>query len=299
MKKGFIYIILAGVLWGTTGLFVHYLSPYGFTSVQLTCARIGVSFLCLLVYALIADKDIFRARWLHILLSCLVGACTFLSSYFYFSSIQQTSTSTAVMLLYTAPIYVMIFSVFFFGEGLTSLKLVAVGLMLMGCCFVSGVIGGLKFDLMGIIMGVLSGIAYAAYSILTKICMRKGANPLSVSFYSALSAFVLALCFSKPLGIITCTAKEPLIILPLLLGLGVATYVLPYLFTTLSLKQLPAGTVSALSVIEPMSATIFGMIAFGEIPDLLSAFGIILTLASVLLFGLAEGGKSRKQDKHK
>ena len=34
--KAFIFIIVAGILWGTSGIFVNYLAPYGFTSMQMT-----------------------------------------------------------------------------------------------------------------------------------------------------------------------------------------------------------------------------------------------------------------------
>ena len=45
-KRAFTFVILASILWGTSGLFVYALSPLGFTSAQMTFARGSVSFLC-------------------------------------------------------------------------------------------------------------------------------------------------------------------------------------------------------------------------------------------------------------
>ncbi|MBR5505295.1 MAG: hypothetical protein IKV73_03205 [Clostridia bacterium] len=42
-KQAFIFIILAGLLWGTSGIFVHYLAPFGFSSLQLVFFRTVVS----------------------------------------------------------------------------------------------------------------------------------------------------------------------------------------------------------------------------------------------------------------
>ena len=55
-----LYIILAGVLWGTSGIFVHYLAPLGFTSYQMTATRAIVSFLCILTYVLCRNRSLLR-----------------------------------------------------------------------------------------------------------------------------------------------------------------------------------------------------------------------------------------------
>ena len=58
-NKAFLFIILAGILWGTSGIFVHYLAPLGFTSMQMTATRASVSFLCMLGYVLVRNRRLF------------------------------------------------------------------------------------------------------------------------------------------------------------------------------------------------------------------------------------------------
>ena len=175
MKKlAFIYIILAGIAWGTSGIFVTLLSPYGFTSPQLTSIRATVSLVAIGFYILIKEKNAFKATPKELFLFLGSGITLFGTSTCYYVSMQATSISTAVVLMYTAPVIVMIYSVAFLGEKLTKLKTISVLLMVIGCGLVSGIIGGLKFDLIGILIGMLSGICYSAYNILTKIQMEKG-----------------------------------------------------------------------------------------------------------------------------
>ena len=153
-KTAFLLILLAGVLWGTSGIFAHYLYPYGFSPLELVFCRAILSFLLLAVYILIRDRRLLLIRPKELPLLLLVGLGIFGTASLYYTSMAMTSVSTAVILMYTAPVYVLFLSVLFLGERLSRLKLASVGLMLLGCCFVSGIIGGLRFDALGLLAGV-------------------------------------------------------------------------------------------------------------------------------------------------
>jgi len=294
-QKAFIFVILAGVLWGTSGIFVHYLSPFGFSSIQMSAVRGGVSFVILALYALVRDRSLFRVNLKHLLLFALNGIALFGTASCYFFSMQATSISTAVVLMYMAPIYVTVFSVLFLGERFSAVKAVSVACMLVGCALVSGIVGGLKADAFGIGMGVLSGICYGSYNIITKIAMRSGAKPLSATVYTFFFMFVIAFSVSEPLKIAECAAKDPAITLPLMLGIGIFTFIMPYVLYTLALKELPAGTASALSIVEPMSASLFGIFLFSEPVTVFSVCGILLILFAVFMFGKAEGSADKQK----
>lgn len=287
-KRAFVYIIIAGILWGTSGIFVNALSPHGFSSLQITALRGTVSCVCMAIYVLIRDRGLFRVIPGQLLLFAAIGVALFGTSSCYFLSMQMTSISTAVVLMYMAPVYVMVWSVLFFGEKLSRLKLVAVASMLVGCCLVSGVVGGLKFDVVGILFGVLSGVSYGAYNILTKIAMRRNCHPETTTFYSILIMAGIALAVSRPHEMAITVGKEPLVLVPWILALGIVTHVIPYLLYTLSMKTLPAGTASALGIVEPMAATVFSVAIFHEELSVYSVMGIVLILLAVFLLGKAE-----------
>lgn len=281
--RAFIFIILAGIMWGTSGIFVHMLEPFGFSSLHMTFFRAIVAFLSMAVYTLLKDKNAFRVKLKELILYFFIGLSFFGTASCYYFSMQATSISTAVVLMYLAPVIVMIYSVMFMGEKMTALKTVSLLAMMTGCCFVSGIIGGLRFDFFGIAMGVLSGISYAAYNIFTKIAMKNKCNEKSVIVFCFLSASLISLCCLNPIEIIELINKDVLLVLPMILGLGIITCVLPYFLYTLALKELNAGTASALGIVEPMSATVFSVLIFHEELTIFPLIGIILIIGATLL----------------
>lgn len=282
-KSGLIYIILASVLWGTSGLFVDHLAPYGMTSLQMTFIRGLVAFACMGIFVLISDRSMIKTNFKEILLFIGSGCSFFLTASSYYQSMQLTSVSTAVVLMYTAPIFVMIYSTAFLGEKLNPLKLIAVIGMIAGCSLVSGIIGGFKVDAVGIAIGFLSGISYASYNIITKIQMQKGINPVKANFYCFLFSMIVGMVASKPVGIIDCISQNSPVVISLSIGMGIFACILPYFFYTMALREIPVGTASSLGILEPMAATILSVLILGESLSLYSAMGIILILGSVFL----------------
>lgn len=287
-KISFILIVVAGILWGTSSLFVHFLKPYGFSSLQMTFMRSIVSLTVIFIYVFLKDKRLFKAKPKELLLFAGSGISFFATASFYYISMQMTTVSTAVVLMYIAPILVMIYSVTFLGENLTTLKTASVVSMLVGCFLVSGIIGDMKYDALGIIMGVMSGVSYSAYNIITKIHMKTGSNPITATFYCFLFAMVIGIFICEPESIPILIAKNPQKAIPLAVGVGLCTCVVPYFLYTLSLRNLPVGTAAALGIIEPMSATVFSVAILGEHLDILPLVGIVLILASVFLLGKSE-----------
>ena len=205
-----------------------------------------------------------------------------------FSSLQMTSSATAVVLMYTAPVIVMVYSVLFFGERMTKLKFVALVAMLIGCCLVAGVISGLKFNLLGIAFGALSGISYSAYNIITKISMSRGAHPVTATFYAFLCAEILSVFISKPAGIIENISGDVWRVLPMIFLFGIATCILPYFLYTVGIRDLPAGTATSLGIIEPMAATVLSAVFLNQMPDVFSIIGVVLILGVIALLGRQE-----------
>lgn len=287
-NRGFIYIVIAGILWGTSGIYFNLLSGYGFKPIDMTAMRGGVALFAMPLYVLITDRKLFRVTLKELILFSLGGTMIFMTAWLYYEAIKASSVSTAVILMYTAPIFVMIYSVVFLGEKLTRIKTAAIFLVLCGCALVSGITGGISFSLAGILLGLLSGLTYSAYIILTKIGAIKGYNSVSSSLYCFIVMGIIALASVNRSEFISVCAQNPAVIVPLIIGIGLFTCVVPYFLCTLALKSIPAGTAASLSVIEPMSATVFSVVFFHEHLSIPSFFGIILILSAVLLLSKAE-----------
>ncbi len=89
-KLSFFFIIIAGLAWGTSPIFVNYLAPYGITSLQMTAVRGTVSFLCMLIYVLTTNRKLLKTSIRDLFLYFFIGLTLFGTAYFYFTSMQLT-----------------------------------------------------------------------------------------------------------------------------------------------------------------------------------------------------------------
>ena len=282
-NKGLWCIVLAGLLWGTSGIFVHYLAPLGITSLQMTAVRGVVSLLAIGIYILIADRKFFKVQLKDIPLHIGSGLGMFLTASCYYTSMQLTSVATSVVLMYTAPLFVAVYSILFLKEKFTALKGVSILGMFFGCCLVSGMIGGMKYNLAGILIGLVSGISYSAYNIITKIEMNRKINPLTATFYCYVFMAFFAVLSSSPQKLIAIISNNSWTLIISLAALGVITSASPYFLYTIGMKNLPAGVASSLGIMEPLAATLYSVILFGEVLNVYQIIGIVFILCSTVL----------------
>ncbi len=248
----------------------------------MTAIRGVISAICISTYTLIYNKSLFKTSFKNLCLMSCSGIAMFLTAFCYYSSMQASSVSTAGVLMYTSSVFVMLYSVIFLGEKLNAIKITAIIFMLTGCALVSGIVGGLKFSFIGIALGLLSGITYSVYNIISKIQMNNNCEPLTISVYCFIIMAIFSLIFSNPKEIITIASNNPPYIF-LMIGCGVCTFVLPYFLFTLALKYLPAGTASSLSIIEPLAATLLSVTILNEKLTIFSAIGVILIVSAVFM----------------
>lgn len=282
-NAGPLLIILAGCFWGSMGIFVRKLSEYGLSPIQIVALRITVAALAFSLLLLIKDRSGFRIalRDLPLFLGLGLGSILFFTVC-YFSAITMMPLSTAAILLYTSPIWIMLMSVLFFREKLNRNKLIALALAFAGCVFVSGISGG-GLTVTGLLLGLGSGIGYGLYSILGTIALRKY-SPYTVTTYTFLIAAAGSWFVCSPADLISrFAAGNPVEITLFSCLTGLVTAVIPFLAYTLGLRTVEASKAGILATIEPMVATLVGMIVFSEPLTLLSGLGIVLILTAVIL----------------
>ncbi|HYL80182.1 MAG TPA: DMT family transporter, partial [Candidatus Acidoferrum sp.] len=98
-----------------------------------------------------------------------------LNFWMYFSAVKYTTLAVAITLLYTYPAFVALLSALFLGERLTSVKLGAIAVTLIGSALVAQVYATdlLRVNLRGILFGMMTGLSMAAYSIFGKRAMSR------------------------------------------------------------------------------------------------------------------------------
>ena len=281
-------ILLAGILWGTIGLFVRALSQTGLSSLQLVFLRSAITAVALFFYLLLFCRQALRIAWRDLWIFMGTGILSILFfSVCYFSTIQMAELSIAAVLLYTAPVFVMLFSLGFFQEKLNVRKILALLCCLMGCALVSGVLGASRLTLPALITGLLSGLGYSLYSVFGKFAVQKGYGALTTTFYTFLISAIAALPFVG-LGEIPQKLALQGGSLLLIVLMGLFTSVIPYLLYTYGLWATAPAKASILASVEPVAAMLFGSIFFGEKLTLSSLAGMALVLAAVALLSPKE-----------
>ena len=288
--NGTFLIILAGIFWGSMGIFVRGLGNLaGFTSIQIASLRLIVAAITFALILLRKDVKGFKIalKDLPLFLGLGLGSVLFFATC-YFTAIQMMTLSVAAILLYTSPIWVMLMSLLFFREKMTKNKLLALAVSFLGCILVSGIGSGeTNVTISGILIGLGSGIGYGLYSILGTIALHKYST-YTVTTYTFIIAAIgsVFLCSLPDLWhkITVCTRKPYLCILITLTGL--VTAVIPFLCYTLGLEQIEASRAAILATIEPMVATLIGVVVFHECLTLMSGIGIICIIAAIVLLNL-------------
>ena len=283
-KIDIILIVIAACFWGSMGIFVRRLSAFGFNSIQIVSIRVTLAALIFCIFLLVRERSGFMIslRDIPLFLGLGLGSILFFTVC-YFAAITIMPLSTAAILLYTSPIWIMLMSAVFFHEKINGRKIIALILAFGGCVLVSGISGD-GITMTGVLLGLGSGIGYGLYSILGTIALRRY-SPYTVTTYTFLVAAVGSWIICRPMDALSKFEQTDdlagLVLLCVLTAL--VTAVIPFLAYTLGLRSVEASKAGIIATIEPVVATIVGILCFSETLTLLSSLGIVLILAAVII----------------
>ena len=296
--KNSIYILLAGIFWGSMGLFVHVLTDtFGFSSIQGAVIRITSCMIILGIFLLIKDRSLFRVKPKDLPLLAANGLISvLLMTSFYFASVSAgTSMSITAVLVYTAPFIVVLVSCLFMGERFTLQKVISLIIAFAGCCLVSLTDAGQSTPL-GLVFGVCSGISYALYSILSTIALRRKIHSFTVTFYSFVFASIgcIFIAVFTDMGAVFSAATDIPKLTLAMLGTGLVTAVLPFTLYTKGLSGTSPSKASIMAYIEPIAACVFGYFR-GETLTPLMVLGIVLTVTAIVFLNIKIPFLSREE----
>ncbi|MBQ1483949.1 MAG: EamA family transporter [Eubacterium sp.] len=285
--KSALLVMLAGILWGSTGVFVRPLEGKGLGSTDIVFLKLLITAIIMAAVLLIKDRKLFRIRLKD--LWCFVGTGIFSIVFFsvcYYKTIAVSSMSISAILLYTAPAFVILLSALLFKERLTKRRILALALAFTGLVFVTGVLGGGDRLTFGVLLtGLGSGLGYGLYSIFGRYALERGYDPLTINFYTFLLAAISSGLISSPgrvLAMMTGSAGN----LALSVAFAVIVSVMPFLVYTIGLKNLENGQAAIIASIEPVVATLLGIIFFREKMTVSILTGSVLVLAGILVSNL-------------
>ncbi|UTO05960.1 DMT family transporter [Moraxella sp. FZLJ2107] len=278
---GSLQVILAGICWGTLGIFSTQLGDLGLTSFQITTLRIvtaGMIVLVLLPKLFTTFAAMPAKQWLGLIIQSLIGVLGMTLCYFY--AVGQVGVSMAVALLYTAPVFSLVLARVILGERITAKSALLAIIAVIG---VACLMAGDKFTInTGVAVGLLSGLCYSLYGILGKKAMGFNHSAQMV-FFSSVAFSSLALLFLPQ----TFTTYQTVLTLPvqtwgLVLGLSLVGTIAPFLLYMNALQKLPATTASVFTIVEPLTAIILAVFLLHQPLSMMQLIGVVLIIGATL-----------------
>lgn len=252
--KATIAVLIAATLAGASGVFVKYMSM---PATSMSAIRTGLPVFLLGLYLLLQRKPILREGYSHMLLASLINA---LRMYLFFIAFIYASIANVVLILYTWPISVTLFSVIFLKEQVSRKTIGLLGLAFLGILIV---FSNKEFnfennDFVGMAAALGSATLYATTVVIFK---KESASysPAEIIFYQNLLGaliFIVLFFLCDPWP----SQQDVLIGSSHALLLGMVGF----LFFFFALKHLPASKVSLLAYIEIVSALCFSVFLMKE-----------------------------------
>ena len=279
---GSIFVVITGSLWGTMGYFVKKLTDAGLTSVQVPFIRLLFGAVALFLITLVFDRKLLRIQLRDIpyfLLTGLIGIG--MTAVTYYTTITYAGLGVAAVLMYMAPVFVIVLSAIFFKEKITGKRVVACVTSVTGCALMSGVLGMTAIKPAFFATGIAGAVCYAVYSIASKVLSNKYYSLTIVTYSFIIGTIPVAFMVEYP-SMIAIFDQQPKLLL-YALCLSTVSCAFPYVLYTYALKRITASKASILSSIEPVVASILGVICFKEVMDISKILGLLFVLASIVI----------------
>jgi DME family drug/metabolite transporter len=289
-NSGLLLIVLASILWGTTGLtskILNQLSAVDALSVGALRLLTASPALLLLAQALNPGSlaPLFKREWRATL---LMGLSIAAYNGCFFAALARTSVTAGTLLaLCTAPLFVAVLARAFLSEPLTRPVLGALAAGLTGTALLVGGQGGkdlLRLDYaLGNLLALGAGLAYAVYALMGR-AKTHNAPPASLAALSFTAAAMLLTPFALANGLRWPT-NWPAWLAVLYLGLGPTA--LAYALYLRGLKTVPATVASIGTLVEPLTASVLAALLLGERLQgwgLVGA-GLLLSSLGILMWG--------------
>lgn len=250
----------------------------------LSQCRTSFSFLAVAL-GLIAQRGLksLRVPWRDLGKLAVLGlAGIAVSNYFYYLAIQRTNVATAIIVQYTAPVWVLLYMVARGAEQLTASKIGSVLLAITGIALVIGLFrhGGVQLDAVGVTAAMIAAFSFAYYNIGGHYLLARY-DRWTVLLYTTLAASLFWLIVNPPNKIVGAHySASTWLFLAVFSFLSV---LLPFTFYFAGLELLVPTKAIIASCLEPVFSILIAAIALKEVVGLVQAIGIAMVLSAIVL----------------
>lgn len=260
--KGEIAVISSAILMGSLPIFVRNIA---LNPASLAFFRLFVATLILATAMALMREWPKLVEIRKVLLLGTANAVTIVS---YIAAIQNLQAAMAAILLYMAPVYVLVYSIS--RGGVSRNSLIALPLSMFGLYMALSPYGEVNE---GLVFGIISGLAYAVFFILIKE-LRSFYSSLQLTFLNvAIASFMLS-----PSLMFLSGNLNPIWIA----SLGIIPTAIPFFLLNYGMKFTRLDRAPILALIEPVAAGLFGFIILNEILTLKQLIGAAFVLAGVI-----------------
>lgn len=276
-SSGVWLILAAAVLWGTTGT-AQALAPAESTPPVIGALRLALGGFALALSAWLRGG--LRLRSWPPLLTLTAGACVALYQVTFFSAVQKTGVAAGTIVgIGSAPVFAGLLEYLVRQRRPARRWYLSTAVAVFGCLLLVLPAGEVRIDLVGVALALAAGLSYAAYALAIKLLLP-GRSPEDVTAV----IFCLGALFLSPLLVTADLAWLGQVNgWLMLLHLGLVATALSYWLFAAGLKTVAAATAVTLSLAEPLTATVLGLVVVGERLDAVAALGLVLILSALLL----------------
>lgn len=300
LRSGYLVALVSAIFLSTTSIFIrHLIDVYAVPPLVLACWRNLIVVGTVLPVLLAISPRLVMSGWRHWRFLLPYGLILAGFNAFWTLSVACNGAAVATVMVYCSTAYSVLLGWWLQGERLDRSKAVAVTLCLIGCALISGALdpAAWRSNLLGVLVGLMTGMCYTAYSLLGREAARRGLSPWTTLLY----IFGIAACVLLALN---CTGGW----LPgsavrlgdmfwlgnrisgwlVLIALGAVPTVGGFGFYNVSLCLLDASVANIIVSLEPAFTAVFAFVLLGEVMTPVQMGGSMLLLVGVGVIKLAD-----------
>lgn len=284
MGASTVYVVLAALCWGMSGGIGGILMADGWDAFVVSFYRGVIGLLVVLVWLGLRPKHSGLARRQLWFWSAIAGLGVAGNFAFYFLSIAEGSVAVAATLMYCAPVFVYFMSFALKLETPSVPKLAAIMVVMLGIGLLTQIydIGTSGITLVGVGAGLLAGLSYAVFIFSFKYAARYGSPQaiLTIAFIVLVTVLIWPSDAHQTVAVLS-TADWPLFLILGVLGAG-----LSFVLYIIGLRQTAPAIASIVAMIEPVVASLFGVVVLEEHLVGAQILGMALILVTVTALSL-------------
>lgn len=276
---GRIYIILAAILWGTTGTSQAF-APDGATPLTVGTFRLVIGGIALFVLAQnrggILDGKAWDKRY-----TLVSGLSTALYQLTFFAGVALTGVAVGTMIgIGSSPIFTGILGRLFRNEQLSKRWLIATSVAVLGCIvLISSGDDSMRVDPLGVLLSLGAGLSYAVFTLVNKRLIENHQPDAVMAVSFGLGAILMLPIF---LFVDISWAFNPNGLL-VILHLGLLATGLSYALFGRGLRTTSVSITGTLTLAEPLTASLLGIFVLGEQLTALALVGIVLLFVGLMI----------------